>query len=42
MKRLRVCISAVSARTLTELTDEQSEYIGVDKGGPYKPNHYRY
>jgi len=28
--------------TLTELTDEQSEYIGVPKGGPYKPEHYRY
>jgi adenosylhomocysteinase len=27
---------------LTELTNEQAEYIGVDKGGPYKPNHYRY
>jgi adenosylhomocysteinase len=28
--------------TLTELTDEQSEYIGVPKKGPYKPEHYRY
>lgn len=28
--------------TLTELTDDQSEYIGVPKGGPYKPEHYRY
>ncbi len=27
---------------LTELTDEQASYIGVPKGGPYKPDHYRY
>jgi adenosylhomocysteinase len=27
---------------LTELTDEQSEYIGVDKDGPFKPDYYRY
>ena len=27
---------------LTELTDEQAEYINVPKEGPYKPNHYRY
>jgi len=27
---------------LTELTDEQAAYIGVPKGGPYKPEHYRY
>jgi len=27
---------------LTELTDEQSKYIGVDKAGPYKPATYRY
>jgi len=27
---------------LTELTDEQATYIGVPKGGPYKPSHYRY
>ena len=27
---------------LTRLTDEQAEYIGVDKDGPYKPDHYRY
>ena len=28
--------------TLTELTDEQADYIGVPKEGPYKPDHYRY
>ena len=27
---------------LTELSDEQAEYIGVSKDGPYKPDHYRY
>jgi adenosylhomocysteinase len=28
--------------TLTELSDEQAEYIDIPKGGPYKPEHYRY
>jgi adenosylhomocysteinase len=27
---------------LTELTDEQANYIGVAKEGPYKADHYRY
>ncbi len=27
---------------LTELTQEQADYIGVTKEGPYKPEHYRY
>ncbi|HSG67200.1 MAG TPA: adenosylhomocysteinase [Bacteroidales bacterium] len=27
---------------LTKLTDEQAAYLGVDKNGPYKPEHYRY
>ena len=27
---------------LTELTSEQSDYIGVPAEGPYKPEHYRY
>jgi adenosylhomocysteinase len=27
---------------LTVLSDEQAEYIGVPKDGPYKPEHYRY
>jgi adenosylhomocysteinase len=27
---------------LSKLTDEQARYIGVDKNGPYKPDHYRY
>ena len=28
--------------TLTELSDEQADYIGVDAEGPYKPDYYRY
>jgi len=27
---------------LTELTPEQSKYIGIPTEGPYKPDHYRY
>ncbi|MBW2716003.1 MAG: adenosylhomocysteinase, partial [Deltaproteobacteria bacterium] len=27
---------------LTELTDKQSEYLGIPKDGPYKPENYRY
>ena len=27
---------------LTQLTDEQAQYIGVPKQGPYKAEHYRY
>lgn len=28
--------------TLTKLTQEQADYIGVPMDGPYKPEHYRY
>ncbi|OWK06401.1 AHCYL2 [Cervus elaphus hippelaphus] len=27
---------------LTELTDEQAKYLGLNKNGPFKPNYYRY
>ncbi len=27
---------------LDELTTEQSEYLGISKAGPFKPEHYRY
>jgi adenosylhomocysteinase len=27
---------------LTTMSDEQAEYIGIAKNGPYKPEHYRY
>ena len=28
--------------TLTRMSKEQADYIGVDFNGPYKPKHYRY
>ncbi len=37
----RMHLEALGA-DLTELTKEQAEYLGVDAGGPYKPDHYRY
>ncbi|MEZ6004304.1 MAG: adenosylhomocysteinase [Planctomycetota bacterium] len=27
---------------LTVMTDDQAEYLGIPKDGPYKPDHYRY
>ena len=27
---------------LTEMSEEQADYIGVDQAGPFKPEHYRY
>ncbi len=27
---------------IDELTDKQAAYLGIDKKGPYKPEHYRY
>ena len=27
---------------LTTLTPDQAEYLGVNAGGPYKADHYRY
>lgn len=26
---------------LTELSDDQCQYLGVNKSGPFKPNYYR-
>jgi adenosylhomocysteinase len=40
-KVARLQLKKLNAR-LTELTDAQARYIGVDKAGPYKPDHYRY
>jgi adenosylhomocysteinase len=40
-KVARLQLRKLAAR-LTELTDAQARYIGVDKAGPYKPEHYRY
>ncbi len=40
-KVARLHLDKLGAR-LTELSDEQAEYINVPKEGPYKPEHYRY
>jgi adenosylhomocysteinase len=40
-KVARLHLDRIGAK-ITELTDEQAEYIGVEKNGPYKPEHYRY
>jgi adenosylhomocysteinase len=40
-KVARLHLGRIGAK-VTELTDEQAKYIGVDKDGPYKPEHYRY
>lgn len=40
-KVARLHLEKVGVR-LTELTDEQADYISVPKAGPYKPEHYRY
>ncbi len=40
-KVARLHLDRIGAK-LTELSDEQADYIGVDKDGPYKPEHYRY
>ena len=37
----RIHVEALGG-TLTKLTKDQAEYIGVDVEGPYKPDHYRY
>ena len=28
--------------TLTKLSQEQADYLGINVAGPYKPDHYRY
>jgi len=40
-KVARLQLSKLGA-TLTQLTDKQARYIGVDSMGPYKPDSYRY
>jgi adenosylhomocysteinase len=40
-KVARIHVDALGG-TLTRLTKEQAEYIGVDVDGPYKADHYRY
>ncbi|STX50591.1 adenosylhomocysteinase [Legionella busanensis] len=40
-KVARLHLKRIGAK-LTELTQQQAEYIGVNVNGPYKPEHYRY
>jgi adenosylhomocysteinase len=40
-KVARLQLKTLNAQ-LSVLTDEQANYIGVAKSGPYKPEHYRY
>jgi adenosylhomocysteinase len=40
-KVARLHLDALGVK-LTKLTDEQADYIGVEPGGPYKAEHYRY
>ena len=40
-KVARLHLDALGVR-LTELSQEQADYIGVPVDGPYKPDHYRY
>jgi adenosylhomocysteinase len=40
-KVARLHLDALGVK-LTELTQEQADYIGVPVDGPYKPDHYRY
>ena len=40
-KVARLHLGRIGAQ-LTELSDEQARYIGVEVAGPYKPEHYRY
>ena len=40
-KVARLQLTTLNAQ-LTQLTDQQARYIGVEKEGPYKPEHYRY
>ncbi|NNE94705.1 MAG: adenosylhomocysteinase, partial [Acidimicrobiales bacterium] len=40
-KVARLHLGALGIR-LTELSQEQADYIGVPVDGPYKPDHYRY
>ena len=40
-KVARLHLDALGVR-LTELTEDQADYIGVPAEGPFKPDHYRY
>jgi len=40
-KVARLHLDALGVR-LTELTEDQADYLGIPQEGPYKPDHYRY
>lgn len=40
-KVARLHLAKIGAN-LTELDDDQAKYLGLDKSGPFKPDHYRY
>ena len=40
-KVARLHLDALGVK-LTQLTDEQADYLGVEPSGPYKSDHYRY
>jgi adenosylhomocysteinase len=40
-KVARLQLAKLGAK-LTQLSTEQAKYIGVQQGGPYKADHYRY
>ena len=40
-KVARLHVEALGGK-LTELSEDQSKYIGIPKNGPFKPEHYRY
>ena len=40
-KVARLHLDRIGAK-LTNSVDEQAKYIGVEKDGPYKAEHYRY
>ena len=40
-KVARLHLAKLGAK-LTELTQKQSDYIGVSENGPFKPDYYRY
>ena len=40
-KVARLHLDRIGAK-VTELSNEQADYIGVEKSGPYKPEQYRY
>ena len=40
-KVARLHLQKIGAK-LTTLSNEQSDYLGMETSGPYKPDHYRY